>query len=168
MKKSSREGGDVPDNTSGTLHVKQGPDHHHHHHRTASDHSGNGNFTSIDMPWRPQVSRPSTSLTDTSSISASSRAHSEPDQDSASIRSLSAQHHVNDGVGIAELYGDRGDRSPVPPGVSMFTPTKSPRSRTTEALQEEWGISDPKVLQAMLKRNKKIKYVLIHIYHLLL
>ena len=168
MKKSSREGGDVPDNTSGTLHVKQGPDHHHHHHRTASDHSGNSNFTSIDMPWRPQVSRPSTSLTDTSSISASSRAHSEPDQDSASIRSLSAQHHVNDGVGIAELYGDRGDRSPVPPGVSMFTPTKSPRSRTTEALQEEWGISDPKVLQAMLKRNKKIKYVLIHIYHLLL
>jgi hypothetical protein len=105
------------------------------------------------MPW-PPVSRPSTSLTDTSSLSAaSSRAHTEPDPDSMSLRSHSAQYGDGDGAGagagIAELYGDRGAQS-------TFSPTKSPRHRA-DALSEEWGITDPKVLQAMQKRNKRMK-----------
>ena len=97
------------------------------------------------MSWPPPVSRPSTSFTDTSSLSAaSSHAHTEPD-DSISVRSHSA--HQGDGAGIAEMYGER---------AGPFSPTKSPRSRA-DALSEEWGISDPKVLHAILKRNKRMK-----------
>jgi hypothetical protein len=113
-----------------------------------------------DGTWRGTPSRPSTSFTDTSSISASSRAQSEPDDEAhslLSLRSASAQRPA-DGAGIAEMYSARDGARPSATDATAGGPLGfSPSKSRADALGEEWGITDPKVLQAILKRNKRMK-----------
>ena len=88
-------------------------------------------------------SRPSTSMTDTSSLSgASSRAHTETDH------STNRSHAVRTGMDARNgIYH---------PGIAD-TSESSDRTQKIGNQADEWGLSDPKVLQAMLKRNKRMK-----------
>jgi hypothetical protein len=43
--------------------------------------------------------------------------------------------------------------------VSIAVSQSSTTKKSEQALAEEWGIQDPKLLATLLKRNKKIAYV---------
>ena len=101
------------------------------------------------------TSRPSTALTETSSLSgASSRAHSVPDL----VLDRHAPHNYYNNV-------QPKSRKPISDplrtkGLPSSSPSSASSLREDKSQTDEWGIRDPKVLQAMLKRNKRMTYVL--------
>ena len=88
-------------------------------------------------------SRPSTSGTDTSSLSGASGSPSMASCAKSEPGSMRSRVGQGEALGIAERGGG---------AAGAYSPSKH-----AEAFAQEWGITDPKVLAAMLKRNRRMK-----------
>ena len=98
--------------------------------------SGRGAGAAIDMS--DELDRPVSAMSEISGLSMDSRARSEQG-------------------GRAAVEEDFSPRSQLTDGTSVNDRSTYSKAQREEEIAEEWGINDPTVLAAMMKRNRRLK-----------